>query len=385
MLKLNLFLFLLLSLLSCKSNKNNNESTSSKSLLDTVINIPDEDTNFIKINLDKFEYAPPLGFEDIFEPPVKIEIDHEMAASLGGFITLQASNDYFILSDIMFNSVSVWDKKGEFIRYIGAKGKNPNLGEFLSPLRGVIDSLSNVLYILSADKQNHCIIKYNINGTYLGYMPLEKGRYEKDIFAKGLLCDGIDVDNAGNIVIHYAYWDGNKTQANYYIYDKNGRQLNSLKTLDKEFTYGIENAILPEYNSYLYNGMLHTIDASGKIFTVKDAKFRLKYILTSKNSLDSTIVAYNQKPIKLMITQFIMETPLYLLFILNIYQDTPEAYIGCYDKKQNKLYRIKGDIMFQYESTTNINYLLPGTKNGIKFYSIKPREQQLYELKLKRQ
>lgn len=327
-----------------------------------------------EINLDDFEYAPPLKINDLFLPPEKIVLSDGKKELLSSCRRLKSTREHILLTEFWSNVV-LFDKKGKYLRTIC---------KFNRPDNAVIDSVNGIIYILFHDKQDHCIKKYGLNGSYLGKIPLKTGEYERDIFAKGLLCDGLDVDEKGNLLIHYAYWDGNKTPYNYYLYNKEGKLLHSLKSMDKRFFYGSEKAIITEYNSYLFNNLLHVTDAGGTIFALQNTKFVPKYRFKSRHSLEALLNTEPRKPVCPMVATFVAETPTLLLFIFRIYQDKVETFAGYYDKQQNKVYRIKGGSLFAADPVTGVMHLSPNSgSNGKEFYSVNPMTQELYKLNLK--
>lgn len=334
----------------------------------------DQKPLFSEINLDDFEYAPPLKINDLFLPPVKVELSNEKKELLRNCRRLKSTKEHILLTEV-WNNVVLFDKTGKYLRTVC---------KFNRPDNAVIDPVNGIIYILSHNKQDHSIHKYRLNGSYLGKITLKTGEYERDIFSKGLLCDGIDVDEKGNLPVHYAYWDGNKTPYNYYLYNKDGRLLNSLKSMDKRFYHGSEKAIITEYNSYVYNNILHVIDAGGKIFALQNTEFIPKYRFKSRHSLEALLNADPLKPVRPMVATFIAETLTLLLFIFRIYQDKVETYAGYYDKQQKKVYRMKDGSLFAADPVTGVMHLSPNSgSNGKEFYSVNPMTQELYKLNLK--
>lgn len=334
----------------------------------------DQTTLFSEINLDDFEYVPPLKINDLFLPPVKIELSNEKNELLRNCRRLKSTKEHILLTEV-WNNVVLFDKKGKYLRTVCT---------FNRPDNAVIDPVNGIIYILSHDKQDHCIKKYTLNGSYLGKIPLKTGEYERDIFSKGLLCDGLDIDEKGNLLIHYAYWDGNKIPYNYYLYSKEGKLLHSLKSMDKRFLHGSEKAIITEYNSYVYDNILHVIDASGKIFALQNTKFVPKYRFKSRYSLETLLNAEPRKPVRPMVATFVAETPALLLFTFKIYQNRVETFAGYYDKLTKKVYRMKGGSLFASDPVTGVMHISPNSgSNGKEFYSVNPVKQELYKLNLK--
>ena len=154
------------------------------------------------------------------------------------FYGIELFNDTIYL-DEKDNGMFAMDMSGKIIRRYGSRGRGP--GEYVYGLRFTIDRGNRILYLL--DRNN--ILKYSLNGTFLGSISLEKypGHFS-DIRFKNSLIIAFEFINVGKAVYNWIVLDtdGNLISEKY-------NSIPSFKTgwFFNEKTYELGS------NTYYYN------------------------------------------------------------------------------------------------------------------------------------
>ena len=117
------------------------------------------------------------------------------------FYGIELFNDTIYL-DEKDNGMFAMDMSGKIIRRYGSRGRGP--GEYVYGLRFTIDRGNRILYLL--DRNN--ILKYSLNGTFLGSISLEKypGHFS-DIRFKNSLIIAFEFINVGKAVYNWIVLD----------------------------------------------------------------------------------------------------------------------------------------------------------------------------------
>ena len=293
----------------------------------------------IEIDIDNAEIGPRIDFKSVVKSVEVIDMSYGL--ELASWLTVADSRN-IICVHTFEHKIFQFDIQGNFLRNIGKKGTNTSIGEFRGVKDVAIDSKRNVIYVL--DHYSSVVLKYKIDGTFVGSISVETGKFENDIFMVGSsLCDGIRTDSDGNLLVHYASWDGNRPEYNYYLYDSDGNFINGRKSF-RIFSgsTGRKTGVIDELSSYYYNGILHVKDAGDTLYTVANGNFIPKYLFKSKCSISKIVNSENffKKTIHL---GHIFENDRYLFFS---YKEFPILYepstywVGYFDKQNKRTYQI---------------------------------------------
>ena len=163
---------------------------------------------------------------------------------------------YIVLSSTALKAL-VFDKKGNYIRSIGGRGRGP--GEFLSIRCGAVKSDSLYIY----DMQQKIIQIFNINNSH-----------SRSIKYNGSnIPNGISIDNNDNIILRHAPTNVNNNI--YSVLSKSGKVLKSFCSGNEDFMGSYSRGVLDGNIIYSdgYNFVeLNTFDKNLKIFNNKYMK-----------------------------------------------------------------------------------------------------------------
>lgn len=326
-----ILLSILLSVYSC-GNRHDGQSVKNES---AVVS----DSGIITINLDHLKRGKPLPMEESFAEISPVRNNDGDTVSFGAFVFVVADKDCFIVADLSSRSVVLYDSTGNYIRQIGKKGTNVSAGEYWSIKDLAVDFKNKLIYILLSSRGK--ILKYNFEGVFKAGIDVFTGSYGMlDTYSRGRICDKIVCNEEGDLIVHYAYWDGNKSPYNYCILDKNSQIVDTLKTF-KEFngTSGHKKFRRPETASYIYDNKLHIKDLSDTLYFLENRKFVPKYVFISKETI--TQKADNKDIYKDPLNFFsLFETDRYLFFGYETRTPTVSFHYAYYDKSTQIAYEI---------------------------------------------
>ena len=315
-------------------------------------NLKNEGNNIITIDLDSMVNGDLVPLDSIYSGYSYIIDKHGEYYNYNGGLAfgkhLCDERGNFILFDDLMNIVQLYDRNGNFIRYVGNKGIHPSKGEY-SPDGAKGGAGYGVVYIVDAD---HPILqKYSYGGAYIGGIPIltvdTKRNPELKSFFGMSVCDDIIPMPDGKIVVHYAYWSGNLPY-NYCVISKNGTVISKRKTMGDANSTFSKSLGLFQSRYYYYNKHLYVKDLSDTIYLVKDNMFLPKYVFKHKNSFSEVVHdfgsefslkdLYNAKrPINVFCS--IQETKNYLFFSYFPYPPASTQVNGYYDKRSRKTYK----------------------------------------------
>ena len=301
----------------------------------------------IDIDLDHLEKGPQLPAGEIFKGAECIVSREGNNFNPGMFIKIATGGASLYILDQIMASVIRYDMEGNTICRIGKKGGNISRGEYKAPRDVTADMKHKIIYVLVP--AGNRILKYTERGEYQGSIPVLGGNYAgfppEDVvttICRDKICDFVGADNQGNILIHYAYWDGNRSPYNYVLASPAGKPIATLKTFRKfdgstANPYGYKDEVL----DYYYKGLLHVKDRSDTLYYVNNGKLIPKYRFITRESLSNNISDKNfcKEAGEL---EAIFETDNYLIFL---YQGKyrgkrSDRFMGYYDKTNGRSYRI---------------------------------------------
>ncbi len=137
------------------------------------------------------------------------------------------------------NGMFALDMTGKMIRRYGSRGRGP--GEYIYGLRFTIDRENRILYLL--DRNN--ILKYSLNGTFLGIISLEKypGHFS-------------DIKFQDSLIIAFENINVGKAVHNWIVIDTEGKlireKFNSIPSFKTGWFFN-ERAYELESNTYYYS------------------------------------------------------------------------------------------------------------------------------------
>jgi len=284
----------------------------------------------VSINLDGAEPGQRLNFSEVFHFPDTIKLTGDKVSSFT-FPAVFASGEKFMAIEepgSYGQNMGLYTTDGVFLREIG-----PSTFKLL-PKSVAIDEINSYIYIYDSGLKK--IWKYRLDGTLLSEILVETGTYDRDVFSKGKLCDGIATDSHGNLLVHYAYWDGNKVPYNYYLYSPEGKLLCSRKSFREfEGTTNATNSCYFEMQIYYYNNILHVKDLGDTVYAVVNNQFIPKYIFASKSSLSNIANETSYFKSHALMFEELFETDRYLIYRYVIRKDRPTFYWGYYDKEKD--------------------------------------------------
>jgi len=165
-----------------------------------------------------------------------VPLDNNYPMSI--FYGVELFNDTIYL-DEKDNGMFAMDMSGKIIRRYGSRGRGP--GEYVYGLRFTIDRENRILYLL--DRYN--ILKYSLNGTFLGNISLEKyPRHFSDIKSKNSSIIAFENMGAGEAVYNWIVID---TEGNLI-----SEKYNSIPSFKTGWGF-IEKAYELESNTYYYS------------------------------------------------------------------------------------------------------------------------------------
>lgn len=324
-------LFILLSVYSC-GNRHSQQSVKKQLVIES-------DSGVVTINLDNMKRGKPCLMEESFAGISPVVGNHGDTVSFGTFVFVVADKDCFIVADRPSRSVVLYDSVGNYIRQIGKKGTNVSAGEYWQIDDIAVDFKNKLIYILLSSRGK--ILKYNFEGVFKEGIDIPTGCYGTlDTYSRGRICDKIVCNEDGDLIIHYAYWDGNKSPYNYCIMDKDSQIVDTLKTF-KEFngTSGHKRFQNSETVSYIYDHKLHIKDLSDTLYFLENRKFVPKYVFISKETI--TQKADNKDIYKDPLNFFsLFETDRYLFFGYETRYPTVFFHYAYYDKSTGTAYEI---------------------------------------------
>ena len=154
------------------------------------------------------------------------------------FYGIELFNDTIYL-DEKDNGMFAMDMSGKIIRRYGSRGRGP--GEYVYGLRFTIDRGNRILYLL--DRNN--ILKYSLNGTFLGSISLEKypGHFS-------------DIRFKNSLIIAFEFINVGKAVYNWIVLDTDGNLIsekcNSIPSFKTGWGFSIKTYELGS-NTYYYN------------------------------------------------------------------------------------------------------------------------------------
>lgn len=302
----------------------------------------------IDIDLDKLEYGEQIPFDSLCS-------GYEYIVNQAGD-TLQVSGweydvfdgcKHLAVGNVLKSTIKLYDSSGNFLNSIGKKDIDDHRPEFKDKIIFRMSPQKKIIYIL-ANKHGK-ILKYSYDNQCLGSIdvlttPILPGTQEEKLRG-GAICDNISILPNENMLIHYAWWDGNQSLYNYCIMDDTGKILSTKKT-GKAFNGKTE--LIGELKSYYYNNLLHVKDLSDTLYTIKENKFIPKYVfhshLTLQKLIDTSHQYINVNNLKKDVGYKIVsinETDRYLFFLYRSLNGFLDSGYYCYlDKIKNKAFKI---------------------------------------------
>ena len=165
-----------------------------------------------------------------------VTLDNNYPMSI--FYGVELFNDTIYLNE-RNNGMFAMDMSGKIIRRYGSRGRGP--GEYVYGLKFTIDRTSRVIYLL--DRNN--ILKYSLNGTFLGNISLEK--------FPGLFGD---IKSKNSLIIAFENINVGKAVYNWIVIDAEGNLIREKYNSIPSFKTGwgfIERAYELESNTYYYS------------------------------------------------------------------------------------------------------------------------------------
>jgi len=165
-------------------------------------------------------------FEDVFRRVDEVQLSTSPDYLVGRITDIVVTNQgNFIISDVIANSVWVFDKQGKFVKQIGKRGSGP--GEYKGPHSLALDKDEN-LYV--EDRRNRRINSYD-----------RYGEYKSSFWMKKSPVLSLKIDSKGNIYTYCPSGIG-KEEKVIYKYNQNGELIQSFGALP-EFMWSLKFAI----------------------------------------------------------------------------------------------------------------------------------------------
>ena len=316
----------------------------------------------VSINLDGAEPGQRLNFSDVFHFPDTIRLMGDKIASLTYPEVLAFGREFMVIEESGFGSGAGMGLYATDGSYIGEVGKfQPGSG--IARRSVAIDEINSFMYLY--DNVLNKIWKHRLDGTLLSEILVETGTYDRDVLSKGRLCDGIAIDSDGNLLVHYAYWDGNKVPYNYYLYSPEGKLLCTRKSFREfEGTTNVDRGgYFYEMQVYYYNDILHVKDWGDTVYAVVNNKFIPKYIISSKTSLSNIADEASYFKGHALMFDGLFETNRYLIYRCIIGRGKkPLFYWGYYDKEKDINYSkssgsVNGHSIFEGGASSRDNHV----------------------------
>ncbi|MEG0892012.1 MAG: hypothetical protein RSF01_09075 [Bacteroidales bacterium] len=340
--KIHLLLLCVLFTISCGNNGAKPQNTYSAFPLEGSI---------IEINIDSLEIGRQIAVEEVFDRAEQVITLYNKPFRPGDFLVLSVDSLSLYILNRKDGYVMKYDKNGNTVMPIGKKGYLIFNGEYAKA--DYVTSDASLIYVLS--NLDGRILEYNKEGEYIGCILVLTGNYSGfpsttviTKLCRNRICDFVGSDNQGNLLIHYAYWDGNKSPYNYNLVTKEGKSIDTVKTF-RQFngSTAFSNGFTYETKSYYYHGCLHIKDLSDTLYYINNGKIIPKYYFKSKESLNITVndSAFSKQVVN--IGDF-FETDKFLFFsYCGIIKDGAwgEKYFAYYDKIKQKSYRMKNKFL----------------------------------------
>lgn len=289
----------------------------------------------IHIDLDNLPYGEPLPFDSLY-----YGYDFVVNEVGANFTTSSWSTTYFdgeqnfLEGNLLNSSVCIYDTLGNLVRRI-----NEEEGYFGFSF----DTPNRFIYTLNI--HNSVIRRYGYDGRLHNVIPVETGQRADN--TKGALCDRVAVTPEGNLLIHYAYWGGNR-EYNFGLMDSLGNIITTKKTMGG--FCGKTRPVVVESFSYIYEDYLHVYDLSDTVFVIKNSRFIPKYVFTQTNPMKKMIKKYgnnvdiNSIKEKVYRLSTLQENDRYLFFSFRTSNPPKNTYLGAdwkggyYDKQTGEAF-----------------------------------------------
>ena len=300
----------------------------------------------IEIHLDQLEHGAPLKFTEIFELIDSVKLTGKGFNQREYIEKIVVDQEIIlIVSGGVFGAKEIhkFEKNGKYIGLLEPYNTNDRNGTYQRINDIAFDSQNGIVYVL--DNTQYILVKYKIDGYFLGNIDLISGVFPEKVFYSNFLCDAITTDPQGNLLIHYNYYDGNQVPYNYYLYNAKEELITTKKSFRTfEGTTGNPKGIDPGTSSYYYRGLLHVKDHGDTVYCVVQDQFIPKYVFISKSSMEQAVLSkeYRKFP---ALTYQMMETDDYLLFSYRIFEmeRSTKTYMNYYvffNKNNQKCYLI---------------------------------------------
>jgi hypothetical protein len=242
-----ILLIVTLILVSCdntRKSKKVDKTTIEHSLLPYSIDL-EKNLNNIK----------PIPLSDIGKELEYIPLETGSKSLLGRIRRIEFSDHFIFISD--FYKLLQFDRKGKFIRQIGAVGRGP--GEYIYVMGFCIDENRNIIYI--ADYANHLIKEFDFDGKFIRSFKITFGSEQ------------FLVKDTNELIFHLYNGTNLNADSDYslYITDFEGTSLNKIrKHLVRKSKSGLSIGVTPMFffNSK-FRFMEYGVDT---LYTLKDEK-----------------------------------------------------------------------------------------------------------------
>lgn len=293
----------------------------------------------VVIDLDKLEQGEPIPFDSLFTGYEYIVNEQKDTFRISGWEHLQFDGDkHFVGANIPASYINLYDKTGNFIRRIGEQGRKINQGQFNEIFNFCIDPANKMVYAL-AHKQGK-VFKYNYTGQFCGTVDILTTAIDRSTsdgrLRESAISDFIALTPSGDLLVHYAYWNGNLPY-NFCLIDKSNTVVSTQKTMNRfngKTRYGIEA------NSYTYDGCLHVSDISDTIYAIRDRAFVPKYVLAQKYPLSKIADSLGCN-----VDLFQLDLPVYKI---NSMQETDRYLFFSYIELNRKYSGVMKDMVYAY-------------------------------------
>jgi hypothetical protein len=230
-------------------------------------------------------------------------------------------SDNYILTFDWSHSIKCFNRKGEFLRQIGSRGKGP--GEYADLWNLAIDEEKNAIYV-KCNSGN--MLVYNLQGEFIRKFPVSGA------------IDRIMLLDSDAVLAHISNFTGRENDR-YLIYNSIGDTLAKFANPYK-YTLNQKSWMGNELSPYLYKERLHVKDKGDTIYEVTpDFQFIPKYVFKNNYSIhpgNLTSEEYHEA----LFFWYLFETDSYLGFAFRVAQ---KMYHGYYDKVLGKAFSGKLD------------------------------------------
>jgi len=200
-----------------------------------VMSCDSPDNEIIEVDFERISDNE-ITLSAIADDITYVPLDNNYPMSI--FYGVELFNDTIYL-DEKDNGMFAMDMSGKIIRRYGSRGRGP--GEYVYGLRFTIDRENRILYLL--DRYN--ILKYSLNGTFLGNISLEKypGLFD-------------DIKFKNSFILVFEYINVGEAVYNWIVLDTEGNLISEKYNSIPSFKTGwgfIEKAYELESNTYYYS------------------------------------------------------------------------------------------------------------------------------------